>query len=208
MEIRRLREIELPENTRGAYGTYVMEGDKIEFELSGKEPEKVAALVVRTGGEETDEKWALCIFVDCLMEESALGLDKNGRYPGWEGSKIRALLHEKYLDLFPDEIREKMIPFENGDLLRIPTEKEIFGENEFGEEEPNTEQFPLMKDRRNRIAFQGYQSGVFEWYWLKNRLRGVGSATSAACVAGCGSADWWIASAVLGVRPLFKIRNL
>ena len=103
----------------------------------------------------------------------------------------------------PTEIRKMMIPCENGDLLRLPTEKEIFGENEFGEEEPDAHQFELMKERRNRIAFQG-KNGEWEWYCLQNK-----AVASSAYFAYCntyGGANYYCASGSSGVRPLFKLR--
>lgn len=64
-------------------------------------------------------------------------------------------------------------------MIRIPTEKEIFGVNKYGEKESDdVKQFEPMKNRRNRIAFRNNE---FEWYWLKNR--GVRSATRFAAVA-------------------------
>ena len=87
-------------------------------------------------------------------------------------------------------------------MIRIPTEKEIFGVNKYGEKESDdVKQFEPMKNRRNRIAFRNNE---FEWYWLKNR--GVGSATFFALVDCAGNAVSSGASNSIGVRPLFKIR--
>ena len=87
-------------------------------------------------------------------------------------------------------------------MIRITTEKEIFGVNKYGEKESDdVKQFEPMKNRRNRIAFRNNE---FEWYWLKNR--GVRSATSFAFVGATGNAYYYDASHSLGVRPLFKIR--
>jgi len=98
------------------------------------------------------------------------------------------------------------VPFDNGDMLRIPTEREIFGENKYGEEEPDTvRQFEAMKKRRNRIAFQGL-NGDWEWYWLQNKVRSVRSATNACNVNDGGDAFASGASYSYGVRPLFKYR--
>ena len=87
-------------------------------------------------------------------------------------------------------------------MIRIPTEKEIFGVNKYGERESDdVKQFEPMKKRRNRIAFRNDE---FEWYWLKNR--GVESAPYFAFVNGSGYASYSDASYSFGVRPLFKIR--
>ena len=98
-----------------------------------------------------------------------------------------------------------MIPFDNGDLLRIPTEYEIFGENEYGEQEPDwVEQFEYTKKRRGRIALAGLNGGL-QYYWLQNkRVRG---ATVFAIVSNGGYASYSDASSSNGVRPLYRIRN-
>lgn len=171
--------------------------DTIAFTLN--DGETVEALAVKQ-----EEDGVTFITVDCLRKEYPLN-DSRGKYTGYENSSLRAKLNGEILDRFPEEVRSRMVPFENGDLLRIPTEREMFGENAYGEEEPDSvEQFEPMKLRRNRIAFQGH-NGAFEWYWLQNRS--VYSATTAARVSGYGYANTAGASASLGVRPLFKIRN-
>lgn len=171
--------------------------DMIAFTLA--DGETVEALAVKQEGNDT-----VFITVDCLRKEYPL-IDSPGKYTGYENSSLRDKLNGEILDRFPEELRERMVPFENGDLLRIPTEREIFGENSWGEEEPESvEQFEAMKLRRNRIAFQDH-NGAWEWYWLQNRS--VASATIAAGVASYGGAYLYSASNSLGVRPLFKIHN-
>ena len=177
--------------------TTVVPGDRLRFDLEGGE--QAEAIAIRR-----EENGMLFIFTDCLRKEHRL--HRPGKYPGWEDSELRGVLNGEIPQRFPERLRRSMVPFENGDLLRIPTEREIFGENEYGEEEPESvQQFECMKNRRNRIAFQGYNSNSLEFYWLQNR--GVTSASVAASVIRDGYADWWHASAVFGVRPLF-IANL
>ena len=102
-------------------------------------------------------------------------------------------------------MRMNMIPFENGDLLSIPTEREIFGQNIYGEEEPDTvEQFEPMKKRRNRLASDGLNGG-YQYYWLKNKR--VRSATYFCYVNDYGNAYSNGASYSFGVRPLYRLRN-
>ena len=177
--------------------TTVVPGDRLRFELKGGE--QAEAIAIRK-----EENGMLFIFTDCLRKEHRL--HRPGKYPGWEESELRGVLNGEILQRFPERLRRSMVPFENGDLLRIPTEREIFGENEYGEEEPESvQQFECMKNRRNRIAFQGYNSNIWEFYWLQNR--GVDSASNAAYVSWNGYANGRDASYVLGVSPLF-IANL
>ena len=105
---------------------------------------------------------------------------QNTNAGGWDASDLRKKLNGEILDRFPQKIRKLLLPFENGDLLRLPTEKEIFGSNPCGEDEPESvSQWKPMKQRKNRIASQGLNGG-WEWYWLQNRV-----PNSAACFAAC-----------------------
>ena len=62
-----------------------------------------------------------------------------------------------------------------------------------------------MKKRRNRMAFDGTKDENLQWYWLMNKVRE--SAAYFAFVYGNGGASYSYASASLGVRPAFKIKN-
>lgn len=170
-------------------------GDVISFELENGEAVKAMAM------KQTD-KGMLFLLVDCLADEYAMN-EENSNRGGYDASDMRGKLNGEILERFPLALRERMVAFENGDLLRLPTEKEIFGENKYGEEEPETvEQFEPMKERRNRIAFQGLE-GPWEWYWLANKVKG--SAARFANVNGLGDAVCGVASLSNGVRPAFLL---
>ena len=172
-------------------------GDRIRFTMADGEIAEAMAVKVLADGS------GLFIFTDCLRTEYRL--HKSGKYPGWEKCELREKLNSEILEQLPEDLKARLVPFENGDLLRIPTEREIFGENPYGEPEPESvEQFELMKDRRWRIAFQGFGSGAWEWYWLQNR--GVSSAPYACFVDDFGYASGLGASCGFGVRPLFQYR--
>ena len=64
------------------------------------------------------------------------------------------------------------------------------------------EQWPLMKERANRVAERKGES--YEWGWLQNKY--VQSATNFGLVYDDGDADTWAASNSLGVRPAFLIK--
>lgn len=177
-------------------------GDIVSYTM--EDGEEVEALAVK---EEFDKHGNLCMvfmLLDCLKEECRMNRDdtNNG---GYEESYLREQLRTEYLERFPASLRLNMVPFENGDLLRIPTEREIFGENRYGEEEPDTvEQFEAMKKRRNRMALDG-SNGETQAYWLQNKR--VWSATSFCIVNNNGRASNNSASYSIGVRPLYRIRN-
>ena len=171
-------------------------GDIISFKLN--DGEKMQLLAVK----DEPDGMIFCS-VDCLAEESCMN-ESGSNAGGWDESNLRAKLNGEILDRLPKKIKKLLIPFANGDLLRIPTEKEIFGENKYGESETDVEQWEPMKQRRNRIAFQGL-NGAWEWYFLKNRV--PNSAASFANVDGLGAARCAGASNAGGVRPVAKIKN-
>lgn len=177
-------------------------GDIVSYTM--EDGEEVEAIAVK---EEFDKHGNLCmvfILLDCLKEECRMNRDDTND-GGYEESYLREQLRTEYLERFPASLRLNMVPFENGDLLRIPTEREVFGENRYGEEEPDTvEQFEAMKKRRNRMALDGSNGGT-QAYWLQNKR--VRSATYFCDVNDNGSADYAYASFSNGVRPLYRIRN-
>lgn len=177
-------------------------GDIVSYTM--EDGEEVEALAVK---EEFDKHGNLCMvfmLLDCLKEECRMNRDDTND-GGYEESYLREQLKTEYLERFPASLRLNMVPFENGDLLRIPTEREIFGENRYDEEEPNTvEQFEAMKKRRNRMALDG-SNGETQAYWLQNKR--VRSATDFCLVDTNGYADYTNASYSYGVRPLYRIRN-
>lgn len=170
------------------------------FPMTLSDGEQVEAMAMK---QESDGM--IFMLIDCLLDESSMNSENTNR-GGYDVSDLRVKLNGDILERFPAEIREQMVAFQNGDLLRLPTEKEIFGENRYGEyESEDVTQFEPMKLRRNRIAFQG-TNGAWEWWWLANKVRG--SAAHFAYVGNDGNAYSYGASTALGVRPAFKIRNL
>lgn len=174
-------------------------GDIISFKLTTGE--KVQARAVQ----ETPEGM-LFVTVDCLKEEQPMFKntdDMEDEDFSYDNSDLRKVLNGAILASFPAEIRDRMkVVYGDSDLLRIPSEKEIFGMNEYGQEEGKVKQFKGMKNRRNRIAWQGSKTGAFEWYWLMNRHKEY--ASSFAIVSN-GGADYYNASSSIGVRPVFLL---
>lgn len=174
-------------------------GDIIKFKLN--DGEKVQAMAVK----ETS-KGMLFMLVDCLAKEYPMFTsleDMTEDYFTYENSDLRKALNSEIIARFPEKIRSRMVTLDNGDMLRIPTEREIFGENVYGQEESDTvKRFKPMKKRRNRIAFQG-KEGAWEWYWLMNRHKD--SASYFAYVNDIGTAYYYNASYPIGVRPVFLL---
>ncbi len=179
-----------------ADGNYIP-GDVVDFTLN--DGEEVQALAVKQ-----EDDGMLFVLLDCLADEECMNEEDSNR-GGFLSSDLCGKLNGAILDRFPAEIREKMVPFSNGLLLRLPTEKEIFGKNVYGKDEGDAvQQWEPMKERRYRIAFQG-KNGAWEWYWLENPVDG--SAAHFAYVGSNGYAYYDNASYANGVRPAFKISN-
>lgn len=175
-------------------------GDMIKFKLT--DGENVEAMAVK----QTPEG-ILFVLVDCLAKEYPMfndidDMDKEDI--SYATSDLRKNLNGEILERFPKEIRSRMATVNaEGDMLRIPTECEIFGENVYGQEEIKlTKRWKPMKKKRNRIAFKG-KEGDWEWYWLMNRHKDYASVF--ARVDGTGRADYYPASYSYGVRPVFLL---
>lgn len=173
-------------------------GDIIKFKFT--DGVKAQAMAVQQEG----DGMIFCL-VDCMPGKYSMN-STNTNEGGYEESDLRKKLNGEILNLFPAELKTMMAPFDNGELLRLPTEKEIFGGNYYGKyESPYVKQWKPMKKRRNRIAFDGTKDENLRWYWLMNRVRE--SAARFANVSADGYASRNVASDSRGVRPVFKINQ-
>lgn len=113
---------------------------------------------------------------------------------GYEKSEMCQTLKNKYLPMFPEELVRQMIPFENGDLLRLPKKEEIF-------DLKNEKQWKPMKNKRNVIALDA--NGDTSWWWLQD----VSSSINFCHVTDYGYALAYSSSDALGVRPAIKLNR-
>lgn len=174
-------------------------GDIIKVKLT--DGVKVQAMAMQQ-----EEDGVIFCLVDCLPGEYPMNSTRTNE-GGYEESDLRKKLNGEILNLSPAELKAMMAPFDNGDLLRLPTEKEIFGENYYGEYEiPYVKQWKPMKKCRNRMTFDGTKDENRQWYWLMNKARE--SATAFSVVSGYGNADYYGVFASRGVRPVFKLKNV
>lgn len=169
-------------------------GDVISFKLTNGE--KVEAIAVK----EENDNMMFC-FVDCLKDEYHMN-GTNTTEGGFEASNLNTYLNVKIIRLFPEKIKKKMVQFKNEKYLRIPTEREIFGEAKYGNEPDSVEQWKPMKKRKNRIAGLG-KNGAPDRYWLAS----VASSTYFCNCNKYGYANYNAASNTIGVRPVFQLKN-
>lgn len=143
---------------------------------------------------------------DQYLDESMVMNHQETNKGGYKASDLRKFLQWLAMTSMFNEIREMMVPFKKtGDLLRIPTAEEIFGQeeaHEYFETLSLKKQWPLMKDRHNRLAFRGEDQDK-ECGWLQNKCSNSDDGFTA--VDPEGDVDYETASAVFGVRVVFRL---
>ena len=127
---------------------------------------------------------------------------------------MREYLNSEILALLPDELVEmlspkKTIQIQNGatlecdDLLFLPSEYEVHGEEIYAKYNGVDKQFPFYEERTNRIVVD--EDGDTTWRWLASPYA---SNTSGFCfVYSNGIANDASASNSFGVAPGFIIRK-
>lgn len=152
--------------------------------------ELVEALAVKQ-----EEDGVVFIFADTLDDERPMHSDITEDID-YKNTNLSYWLNLELIRQFPIEIIEKMLPFENGDFLRLPTEREIFGENLWGEhEDKNIQQWECMKNDLIRSCD--------DWYWLQTKT--INPPKEYCCVASSGNSCFLRHYLLNGVRPVFKL---
>ena len=178
---------------------------QINFAL--KNGERVSAIPVKNEADGT-----LYCFVNCLDKKYPFHASGKCGYD-YLASDLRQTLNIEIIELFPDWMRKVMIPLYHGydDLLRIPTEKEISGNNFVGLQEYAgiTQWEPMAADLKNRIS---KVKGAVELYWLQNMSMYKQSKREepypeAFTAYANGAVAFAGANQALGVRPVFKLKR-
>lgn len=142
------------------------------------------------------DKGVLFIFDEYVTSRPMNNLRTNDG--GYEKSALKKWIDTVLLAAFPETLKSRIAD------LSIPTVGELFGhDDEWDNEhfEPDEdEQLPLMKERKNRVA---YLNNEWEWGWLRNATKKSVSGTNFANVTDGGYADYGTASYSGGVRPEF-----
>ena len=106
-----------PEGIKG--GAQWKVGDVIGFTLNDGEEVEAMAMKIEPDG-------TIFALVDCIEEERPMM--ENGELV------MRDYLDKELYNRFPKEITNMMLPFENGNMLRLMTQKEVCGENMYDAE--------------------------------------------------------------------------
>ena len=147
----------------------------------------------------------LFLFDNCVAEHE---MNENGSNAGgFYESDLCKWMNTELVESFPVKLLDRMIytDEEHRCLIRIPTRKEMFGEDEYSQNyEPDLgEQFELMKDRKNRIC--SFLDTEYAWYWLMNAYLRSSSTFTYVDIYGFANSDG-AASYSGRVRPAFLIR--
>lgn len=162
-------------------------GDKTTIKLDGFG--EFTATVYKV----TDDK-VMLIFDDYVTKRPMNESDTNNG--GFEASDLNKWLHTEFIKALPYSIRARLTD------VTIPTVGEMFGwddewdRNHF--EADKDKQLPLMKQRRNRVA---YYDNECEFGWLRNATKKEFSSADFAIVYYDGIPDCGGASDSHGVRP-------
>lgn len=162
-------------------------GDKTTIKLDGLG--EFAATVHKV----TDDK-VMLIFDDCVTTRPMNESGTNNS--GFEESDLNKWLHTEFIKALPYSIRARLTD------VTIPTVGEMFGwDNKWNRnhfEADNDKQLPLMKQRRNRVA---YYDNECTFVWLRNVTKKEFSSADFAFVNILGNTNCDYASSSGGVRP-------
>lgn len=130
-------------------------------------------------------------------------MNENGSNEGgYEKSDLKKWIENDLFKMFPEVLRNHMTG------LTIPTLGEICGWGDNWDKEhiepDDDEQLPLMKQRRNRVA---YYNNDCAWGWLRNATKKEFSSAYFALVVSYGYANCYNASISDGVRPEFWLEK-
>lgn len=156
--------------------------DIIPFDMSNGEHHEMIAV-------KQYDNAMLFAFTECLDETHCMN-EEDTTEGGYLASDLRRWLKEDIETLIPDEIKEHMVPNEDGDLLFIPTKEMIFGGD-----------IEYFNNEKNRIATHKDKTCP---YWMQNVVppRGFACANYGGFAYYSGAAN-----TIIGCRP-FALLNL
>lgn len=168
-------------------------GDQIEIPLGNLGTFTATAQVI------TEDK-VLFIFYDYVAKRPMN--ENRSNDGGYDESDLKKWIDTELYKMFPEAFRKRM----RG--LTIPTVGEIHGWGDAWDsthfEHDDYAQLPLMKQRRNRVA---YYKNECEFGWLRNATRKECSSANFALVTSGGDTNYELASNSLGVRPEFWLEK-
>ena len=177
-----------------------------EFQI----PLKNGQLATAVFGKYTKDGHRRFVFKDCIAEH--VMNDEPTNEGGYFKSELRRYVLEDLLPLLPDQLREALEPRvmceivdgetqEYADALWIPSATDVFGDGEYWELEPDSEQLDIFKRERDRVKELG-DKGTWYW-WLRSPYRS--NSTRFVVVYISGDVNGNFASLSCGVAPGFDL---
>lgn len=177
-----------------------------EFQI----PLKNGQLASAVFGKYTKDGHRRFVFKDCIAEH--VMNDEPTNEGGYFKSELRRYVLEELLPLLPDQLREALEPRvmcesingetqEYADALWIPSATDVFGDGEYWELEPDSEQLDIFKRERDRVKELG-DKGTWCW-WLRSPRRSY--STRFVRVRNIGGVSNDTASNSYGVAPGFDL---
>lgn len=155
---------------KGEASQHFQAGDEIAETL--KTGEEVIFTVVGTDMYRPGD--AIFGLKDCLKDTYVMNDDCTNA-GGWKASKLRRVLNTEILAQLPDDLRACIKPrVIDGevDTLWLFSEREIFGDNEWTEEDVDSGlQMPYFKRKGNRVKGLGKDGDAY-WWWERSPFSG------------------------------------
>lgn len=126
---------------------------------------------------------------DCLKDEYPMN-ETSTNAGGWNASALKRVLNSEILELLPDDLRAcikpRMIDGEASTLWPF-SEMEIFGENDWTENDPDRGvQLPYFMRKANRVKGLG-KDGSASWWWERSPSSGISNVFCAVTSGGSAS---------------------
>ena len=161
---------------------------RVEDEIITKDKDGTAIFVVA----DVRDGWITFVRKDVLAD--AMPMKRNN-------FDLIHWLNTKYMETLDADLKAMMIAPEGQQLIDLPREIDVFGENRYGVHEEGS-RWEYFKKLNNRICGTGDDAEYSEWWWLNTPHRA--SAAFFCLCSGIGFAYYYSASfANAFVRPRF-----
>ena len=110
-------------------------------------------------------------------------------------------LNTKYMETLDVDLKAMMIAPEGQQLIDLPREIDVFGENRYGVPEKGI-RWEYFKKLNNRICGTGDDAEYSEWWWMNTQHK-ASAAHFCACGNGGGAGYYSASGAGRYVRPRF-----
>ena len=110
-------------------------------------------------------------------------------------------LNTKYMETLDADLKAMMIAPEGQQLIDLPREIDVFGENRYGVHEEGS-RWEYFKKLNNRICGTGDDAEYSEWWWMNTQHK-ASAARFCRCAGGGGAGFYNASYAGAYVRPRF-----